>query len=117
MTDIRFMDEITAPRRSVHPASRPAPREPSTIPLAEYVIAHDIDIPQMELYSHVSKDLQKWIEKSKEDYKEAEEEVQKVTPELFEEFRDTDEEGKAELLVCLVDLEELMLIRKSTAST
>jgi hypothetical protein len=53
----------------------------------------------MELYTHVSKDLQKWIEKSKEDYKEAEEEVQKVTPELFEEFRDTDEEGKAELLV------------------
>jgi kinetochore protein Spc7/SPC105 len=104
MTDIRFMDEITAPRRSVHPASRPAPRESSTIPLAEYVIAHDVDIPQMKLYSHISKDFQKWIEKSKEYYKEAEEEVQKITPKLFEEFQDTDEEGKAELLVCVLSI-------------
>jgi kinetochore protein Spc7/SPC105 len=98
MTDIRFMDEITTPRQSVHPASRPTPRDPSTIPLAEYVVAHDIDIPQMELYFHV----QKWIEKSKEDYNEAEGEDQKLTPELFEEFRDTDEEGKAGLLVGVV---------------
>jgi hypothetical protein len=37
----------------------------------------------MELYFHV----QKWIEKSKEGYKEAEGEDQKLTPEMFEEFQ------------------------------
>jgi kinetochore protein Spc7/SPC105 len=101
MTDIRFMDEITAPRRSIHPSSRTSAREPSLIPLAEYVVAVDVDTPQLELYTHVSKDLQAWIEKSKQDYRQAEDEASKVTPELFEEFREADEESQKELLVCL----------------
>ena len=95
------MDEITAPRRSTHPSSRPSARDPSSIPLAEYVVAVDVDTPQLELYTHVSKDLQAWIEKSKQEYRQAEDEASKVTPELFEEFRGADEESQKELLVCL----------------
>jgi Spc7 kinetochore protein len=53
MTDIRFMDEITAPRRSTHPSSRPSAREPSLIPLAEYVVAVDVDTPQLQLYQKI----------------------------------------------------------------
>ena len=99
MTDIRFMDEITAPRRSLHPSQNPPAREASEIVLAEYVVATDLEWPQLALYSHVSKDLSGWIEKSKEDYKQAEDEAQKVVPQLFIEFREADEVGKAELLV------------------
>ncbi|KIJ68713.1 hypothetical protein HYDPIDRAFT_24966 [Hydnomerulius pinastri MD-312] len=102
MTGIRFMDEIAAPRRStVHPSALRPSRRASTeaqIPLAEYVVAMAVDVPQLELYTHVSKDLQAWIERIKGIYKEAEEEVLKMTPQLFQEFVMTDESGQAELL-------------------
>jgi len=76
-----------------------------------YVVGHDIDIPQMELYSRVSKDLQRWIEKSNED--EAGEGILKATPELFEKFRDTDEESKAELLHQLKLTKQIPKARRS----
>ena len=102
MTAIRFMDEIAAPRRStVHSSTlRPSRRQSteSEIPLSEYVVAMAIDVPQLELYTHVSKDLQVWIERIKGIYKEAEEEALKMTPELFQEFVMADEEGQNELL-------------------
>ncbi|KAG1754974.1 Spc7 kinetochore protein-domain-containing protein, partial [Suillus paluster] len=94
--------EIAAPRRStVHPSAlRPSRRQSteSEIPLSEYVIAMAVDVPQLELYTHVSKDLQVWIERIKGIYKEAEEEALKMTPELFQEFVLADEEGQNELL-------------------
>lgn len=102
MTGIRFMDEIAAPRRStVHSSAlRPSRRQSveSEIPLSEYVVAMAVDVPQLELYTHVSKDLQVWIERIKCIYKEAEEEALKMTPELFQEFVVADEEGQNELL-------------------
>ncbi|KAG8220070.1 Spc7 kinetochore protein-domain-containing protein [Butyriboletus roseoflavus] len=102
MTGIRFMDDIAAPRRSiVHPSVLRPSRRASTeaqIPLAEYVVAMALNVPQLELYSHVSKDLQTWVERIKEIHKEAEEEAQKATPPLFQEFVTTDESGQAELL-------------------
>ncbi|KAF8139971.1 Spc7 kinetochore protein-domain-containing protein [Boletus edulis] len=102
MTGIRFMDDIAAPRRSiVHPSVLRPSRRASTesqIPLAEYVVAMAVNAPQLELYSHVSKDLQSWVERIKEIHREAEEEVQKSTPPLFQEFITTDESGQAELL-------------------
>ncbi|KIJ21478.1 hypothetical protein PAXINDRAFT_159567 [Paxillus involutus ATCC 200175] len=102
MTGIRFMDEIAAPRRStIHPSALRPSRRASTegdIPLAEYVVAMAVDVPQLELYTHVSKDLQAWIERIKEIYKEAEEEALKMTPQLFQEFVTADESGQAELL-------------------
>ncbi|KAG2149678.1 Spc7 kinetochore protein-domain-containing protein [Suillus cothurnatus] len=102
MTGIRFMDEIAAPRRStVHPSAlRPSRRQSteSEIPLSEYVVAMAVDVPQLELYTHVSKDLQLWIERIKGIYKEAEDEALKMTPELFQEFVLADEEGQNELL-------------------
>lgn len=94
------MDELTAPRRSMHQPSR-QPRSPEDIKLAEYVNAIGIDIPQLVLYSRVSKDLQAWMEKSKEVFVQVEEEAAKVTPELFVEYSRADEEGQAELLVCI----------------
>ena len=106
MTGIRFMDELTAPRRSTHPSqqtSRQA-RAAAEIPLTEYVTAMAIDVPQLVLYSRVSKDLQAWIEKSRVVFAQAEEEAAKITPELFTEYSRADEEGQAELLVsCLLD--------------
>lgn len=102
MTGIRFMDDIAAPRRSiVHPSVLRPSRRASTeaqIPLAEYVVAMAVNVPQLELYTHVSKDLQTWVERIKEIHREAEEEAQKATPPLFQEFVTTDESGQAELL-------------------
>jgi kinetochore protein Spc7/SPC105 len=102
MTDIRFMEELTAPRRSLHQPQYPPTRDASSIGLAEFAVAADVDLPQLELYSRVSSDLAAWIDKSKEMYEQAEEEASKVTPELFIEFRDADEIGKTELLVRLL---------------
>jgi len=95
------MDELTAPRRSIHPSqqSLQQPRNPVDIPLAEYVTAMAIDIPQLDLYSRVSKDLESWMAKSKVVFAQAEEEAAKVTPELFVEYARADEEGQEELLV------------------
>lgn len=102
MTGIRFMDEIAAPRRStVHPSAlRPSRRQSteSEIPLSEYVVAMAVGVPQLELYTHVSKDLQLWIERIKGIYKEAEDEALKMTPQLFQEFVLADDEGQNELL-------------------
>lgn len=58
-----------------------------------------IHIPQLQLYSWVAKDLQTWIDNSKKIYQEAEDEVAKVTPSLFREFSQANDEGRAELLV------------------
>lgn len=97
------MDELAAPRRSIHPGQAPIrqPRNPADIPLSEYVTAMAIDIPQLDLYSRVAKDLEAWMAKSKVVLAQAEEEAAKVTPELFVEYARADEEGQAELLVCL----------------
>ncbi|KAF8078326.1 Spc7 kinetochore protein-domain-containing protein [Lyophyllum atratum] len=110
MTGIKFMDELTAPRRSTHLSqqSAPQPRNPEEIPLAEYVAAMGMDVPQLALYSRVSKDLEAWIEKSKADFAQAEDEAAKITPELFTEYSRADEEGQAELL------HQLQLIRTNT---
>ncbi|KAG6866877.1 hypothetical protein C0991_008814 [Blastosporella zonata] len=110
MTGIKFMDDLTAPRRSTHPAQQsvPQPREPEEISLAEYVLAMGMDLPQLALFSRVSKDLEAWIEKSKADFIQAEDEAAKITPELFTEYSRADEEGQAELL------HQLQLIRTNT---
>lgn len=102
MTGIKFMDELTAPRRSIHPhtGSRQV-RNPADIPLSEYYLAMGIDVPQLGLFTRVSKDLQGWMIRSKADFAQAEEEAAKITPELFAEFMRADEEGQAELLVCI----------------
>ncbi|KAI0067956.1 hypothetical protein BV25DRAFT_895566 [Artomyces pyxidatus] len=104
MTGIRFMDELAAPRRStIHPSQLQSFRRRSSlsmdeIPLADYFVAMSVDVPQLELYSHVAKDLQMWIEHTKEIYRQAEEEATKVTPALFREYSAADEEIKEELL-------------------
>jgi len=101
ITGIRFMDEIAAPRRSIaYPSAlRPARRTSNeAIPLAEYVVAMAVNVPQLELYTHVSKDLQAWIERIQGIFREAEEEALKMTPQLFQEFVSTDESGQAELI-------------------
>lgn len=105
MTGIKFMDEITAPRRStIHPSvlqarhlSRSSAKRPDSS-LAEYVNAVSVDIPQLRLYSLASKDLQVWLERSKANFQEAEAEAEKLTPELFSEFMDAGEDGQAELV-------------------
>lgn len=107
MTGIRFMDEITAPRRSLHPSQlRPRGRpslggdeEHIEIRLSEYFVGMALDVPQLELFSRVAWDLQAWCERGKKSFLEAEEEAAKVTPELFREYAMADEEGQNELLV------------------
>ncbi|GJE85895.1 Spc7 kinetochore protein-domain-containing protein [Phanerochaete sordida] len=109
MTGIRFMDEITAPRRSmIHPgvlrthnrrrslSSSQAEAEP--IPLAEYMAAMSIEVPQLELYSVLAEDLTGWIERSKKICEQAEEDVLQMTPALFAEFALADEVEKQDLL-------------------
>lgn len=104
MTGIRFLDELSAPRRSTifQPSQRRASLQTTETPLADYVVAMAIDAPQLELYSHVASDLQRWIEHSKEIYHQAEEEAAKVTPMLFREYSTADEEMQVELLVTVL---------------
>ena len=92
MTGIKFMDELNAPRRSIHPSQQHIRqiRNPSEIPLADYVIAMAIDIPQLVLYSRVSRDLEGWIAKRKIVFAQVEGEAAKVTPELFVEYARAD---------------------------
>ncbi|KAG6837858.1 hypothetical protein H0H93_013011 [Arthromyces matolae] len=114
MTGIKFMDELTAPRRSIHPSQRVTalqPREPEQIPLAEYAVAIGLDLPQLALFTRVSKDLEAWIEKSKADFLLAEDEATTITPELFREYSRADQEGQAELL------HQLQLIRTNTRAS
>ncbi len=96
------MDELTAPRRSTHPShlhpTRQA-REEEDITLAEYFTAMAIDVPQLELYTRVARDLEAWMEQSRTVYAQAEEEAARMTPELFAEYCRADEESQAELLV------------------
>lgn len=96
------MDEITAPRRSTHPShlhpTRQA-REEEDITLAEYFAAMAIDVPQLELYTRVARDLEAWMGQSRAVYAQAEEEAARMTPELFVEYCRADEESQAELLV------------------
>lgn len=106
MTGIRFLDELSAPRRltilpsQLQSAQRRASLQTETT-LAGYAIAMAVDAPQLELYSHVAADLQRWIEHSKEIYRQAEGEATKVTPMLFREYSIADEQTQAELLVPL----------------
>ncbi|KAI0274874.1 Spc7 kinetochore protein-domain-containing protein [Gloeopeniophorella convolvens] len=104
MTSIRFLDKLSAPRRStilpsqLQSGQRRSSLPGADVPLSDYVIAMAIDDPQLELYSHVAADLQRWIEHSKEIYHQAEEEATKVTPMLFREYATADEQTQAELL-------------------
>lgn len=103
------MDEITAPRRSMHPHTvNHQARNPADIPLSEYYIAMGIDVPQLGLFTRVAKDLEGWMARSKADFAQAEEEAAKITPELFVEFMRADEEGQAELLVSFISLQKRM---------
>ncbi|KAJ7169443.1 Spc7 kinetochore protein-domain-containing protein [Mycena filopes] len=97
ITGIKFMDELDAPRRSIHQPSRQV-RPPAEIPLAEYAVAMSINVPELVLYSAVSTDLQGWMDQSKAVFAQAEEEAAKMTPELFTEYIRADEEGQTELL-------------------
>jgi hypothetical protein len=112
MTGIKFMDELTAPRRSTHPShilpSRQA-REESDITLAEYFAAMAIDAPRLELFTRVARDLEAWMEQSRNVYAQAEIEAAKMTPELFVEYCLAEEEGQTELLVRDLSLEREVL--------
>ncbi|KAH9982703.1 Spc7 kinetochore protein-domain-containing protein [Lactifluus volemus] len=112
MTGIRFLDELSAPRRStILPSQLLSSQRPAETTLSDYVVAMIIDAPQLELYSHVAADLQRWIEHSKEIYRQAEEEATKVTPTLFREYSMADEETQAELL------QQLKLIKANNHAT
>ena len=63
-------------------------------------MAMTVHFPQLELYSWVTKDLQLFIDNSKRLFEEAEDEVAKLTPSLFREFSQANDEGREELLVC-----------------
>jgi kinetochore protein Spc7/SPC105 len=106
MTGIKFMDELTTPRRPrrsvYHHAGSRTSRNPADIPLSEYYPTMGIDVPQLSLFTKVSKDLEGWMARSKADFSQAEEEAAKVTPELFIEYMRADEEGQAELLVRMI---------------
>ncbi|KAI9462336.1 Spc7 kinetochore protein-domain-containing protein [Lactarius psammicola] len=115
VTGIRFLDELAAPRRStVHQLQstqhQASPQRAGTT-LADYVVAMAIDAPQLELYSHVAADLRRWIEHSKEIYRQAEEEAVKVTPMLFREYTMADEQTQGELL------QQLKLIKANNHAT
>ena len=117
MTGIRFMDELTMPRprrSTVGPGQlRPRARRRSSatedlgasaadedpIPLSEFAIAMAVDMPRLDLYTAIARDLTAYIQECKKIYKEAEEEALKDTPSLFREFASVDESEQAMLIV------------------
>ena len=117
MTGIRFMDELTMPRprrSTVGPGQlRPRARRRSSaaedlgasameedpIPLAEFAVAMAVDMPRIDLYTAIARDLTAYIQECKKIYKEAEEEALKDTPSLFREFANVDESEQAMLIV------------------
>lgn len=110
MTGIRFMDELTAPRRStIHPGQLRQNRrrsltsshseEADPIPLADFMTAMGVEVPQLELYSILAGELTAWIEESKKICRQAEEDSIKMSPGLFREFAEADESEKLDLVV------------------
>ncbi|KAF9821806.1 hypothetical protein IEO21_00236 [Rhodonia placenta] len=114
MTGIRFMDELTMPkpRQSIAPPPQLRARsrrrssaefisdayEDDPISLAEFSVTMAVELPQLELFAAVSNDLTAWIEESKKICLEAENETEKVTPELFRDFVAADESEKSLLV-------------------
>ncbi len=82
--------------------------------MSDIVTAMSINVPQLELYSWVASDLQQWIERSKDNFKQAEEESALMTPGLFREFSHANEEGREELLVSLASIS--LILPKSDAA-
>lgn len=118
MTGIRFMDELTMPRprrSTVGPGQlRPRRRgrssaatgdlgesvaEEEPIPLAEFSVAMAVDMPRIDLYTAITRDLTAYIQECKKIYKEAEAEALRDTPSLFKEFANVDEAEQAMLIV------------------
>ena len=117
MTGIRFMDELTMPRprrSTVGPGQLRArarrrssaaedlgasAAEEEPIPLSEFAIAMAVDMPRIDLYTAITRDLTAYIAKCKKIYEEAEEEALKDTPSLFREFASVDESEQAMLIL------------------
>lgn len=99
------MDELAAPRRStILPSMLSGPtfsESVDEVPLADFVVAQSIDLPQWMLYAVAVNDLQNMIDAMKEHHRQAEEEVEKDTPALFREFAEAEPDLKEELLVCV----------------
>lgn len=66
--------------------------------MADYLTATVVHVPQLELYRLITRDLQTFIDNSMKIYRDAEEEVAKLTPVLFREFAQANEEGREELM-------------------
>lgn len=73
--------------------------EEDPIPLAEFSVAMAVDMPRIDLYTAIARDLNAYIQECKKIYKEAEEEALKDTPSLFREFASVDENEQAMLVV------------------
>lgn len=110
MTGIRFMEDLAAPRRSIHPGNRRSlgGAEPG---LGTYAVAQAVSLPQLDLYSSVARDLESWIETSQANNKAIETDVAACTPELFREFVTAGEDEQTELIT------QLRLIKANTHLT
>ncbi|KAH8086664.1 Spc7 kinetochore protein-domain-containing protein [Cristinia sonorae] len=126
MTEVTFMDEITAPRRSIHPSqlqqpsrrrrlsfqsdASPQSTTPSSlaqstglnfdadVPLAEFITALAVDLPQLELYSTVANQLTAWVEDSRKICRQADQEALEVPPGVFQDFMEANDEERKLLI-------------------
>jgi kinetochore protein Spc7/SPC105 len=102
LIDIRFMDNITVPRRSVVPSRR---RRSSTSGIlaqlshADYFLATTVYMPMLEVYGPGVKSVQDKIEFLKAEFETTNEEVKKVPPEVFATFLESSEEDKSGMMV------------------
>lgn len=90
------------PASSIGPAGSGAGGDEEAIPLAEFAVTMAMDMPRLDLYGAVARDLTAYIQECKKIYREAEEEALKVTPGLFKEFAIVDEAEQAMLIVSYV---------------
>ncbi|KAF8592058.1 hypothetical protein K439DRAFT_1537791 [Ramaria rubella] len=106
MTGIRFMDDLTCPRRStVHPSQLQRREsnegETESYPLSDYAVAMTVDIAQLETMTWISNDIRSAIEKFKAQYRETEEDAAKDIPFLFREYAVASEEDREQILYVL----------------
>ncbi|KAF8499454.1 Spc7 kinetochore protein-domain-containing protein [Gautieria morchelliformis] len=103
MTGIRFMDDMTCPRRStVHP-SQLQRRESNdkAYSLSDYAVAMTVDVSQLETISWIVNDIRSAIDKYKAQYRETEEDAAKDIPFLFREYVTASEEDREQILYVL----------------
>jgi hypothetical protein len=100
--DIRFLDELTIPRRALAPASR---RRSSSgalageLSFAETYVASAVLVPALEVLGGAARQAQERIDALRAEFAQAEADAGKVPPSVFDDWELGSDEDRQELAV------------------